>query len=185
MSDARRVLPRGRNLVLSGYIGPQQAAVARRVAARLDMPFVDSDILVEARNDLSTEEIRAHFGEARLKTLEDEALAEVLLQREAVIRVSGYRLSQGDWLRRFLATGVVVCLVASLDAVLQGLHQALGARYHDADERAVALGQLRREWALRGRPGILELDTSGLELPEMVTAVTRIWQQALSQEGAA
>ena len=67
MSDARRAPVRGRNLVLSGYIGPTQPAVARQVAARLGMPFVDIDTRVEARNDLTTEEIRSRFGEARLK----------------------------------------------------------------------------------------------------------------------
>ena len=182
MSDARRAPVRGRNLVLSGYIGPTQPAVARQVAARLGMPFVDIDTRVEARNDLTTEEIRSRFGEARLKTLEAEVLEEALLQRAAVIRVSGYRLAQGDWLRRFRETGLVLCLVSSIDAVLQGLHQSLGTRYHDADERAMALGELQREWALRGSPDILEVDTTDLELTQIVTAVVRLWERALLRE---
>ena len=182
MSDARRAPVRGRNLVLSGYIGPTQQAVARQVAARLGMPFVDIDTRVEASNDLTTEEIRTRFGEARLKTLEAEVLEEALLQRAAVIRVSGYRLAQGAWLRRFRETGLVLCLVSSIDAVLQALHQSLGTRYHDAEQRAVALGELQREWALRGSPDILELDTTDLELTQIVTAVTRLWERALLRE---
>ncbi len=177
------VAARGRNLVLSGYIGPQQATIGRRVAEALGRPYIDIDTLVEERNDLTSDEIRARFGEARLKTLEDEVMEEALLQREAVIRVSGYRLAQGDWLQRFLETGLVICLVASIDAVLHSLHQALGARYHEPDERALVLGQLQREWGLRGRPGTLELDTSDLELDGVVTRVLRLRQQTLAREG--
>ena len=182
MSAARRRPPPGHNLVLSGDIGPLHSVVARRVAARLSMPYVDIGTLLELRHELGVEEIRSRFGEARLKTLEAEMLAEALLQREAVIRVSGYRLAQGDWLRQFQETSLVICLSASLDSVLQSLHQALGARYHDPDERALALGQLGRDWTLRGRPGILELDTTGLDLPEIVTAIIRLRQEALPQE---
>ncbi len=177
------MISRGSNLILSGYTGPQQTAIGRRTAAWLDMPYVDVDTLVEARHDLTTEELMATFGEAHLKTLETAVMEETLLQRDAVIHARGYRLAQGDWLRRFQETGVVICLVASIDAVLQGLHQALGTRYHDAAERAVALGRLQREWALRGRPGVLELDTTGLELPDIVTQVVRVRNQAPEQEG--
>lgn len=183
MSDPRRVSS-GRNLVLSGYIGPLQAVVGRRAATRLGMPYVDIDTRVEARNELTTEEIRSRFGEARLKTLEAEVMTETLLRRDTVIRVSGYRLAQGAWLRQFLETGMVICLVSSIDAVLQSLHQSLGTRYHDADERAVALGQLQREWNLRGLPGVQEVDTTGLELPEVVTTVIRLRERALLREGS-
>ncbi len=177
------VAARGRNLVLSGYIGPQQATIGRRVAEALGRPYIDIDTRVEERNDLTSDEIRTRFGEARLKTLEDEVMEEALLQRDAVIRVSGYRLAQGEWLQRFRETGVVICLVASIDAVLHSLHLALGARYHDPDERSLVLGQLQREWGLRGRPGTVELDTSDLELEGVVTRVLRLRQQALAREG--
>ncbi len=179
----RPVVTRGRNLVLSGYIGPQQAAVGRSVAARLEMPLVDIDTRLEARHALTGDEIRARFGEARLKTLEEEAMEEALLQRAAVIRVNGFRLAQGEWLRRFQETGLVICLVAGIDAVLHSLHQALGARYHDADERAVALGQMQRDWALRGRAGVLELDTSDMQVEDIVTTVIRLRDQARAREG--
>lgn len=174
---------RGRNLVISGFIGPQQAAVVRRTAAQLELPLVDIDTRLETRHALTSDEIRSRFGEARLKTLEAEAMEEALLERAAVIRVGGFHLAQGEWLRRFQDTGLVVCLVASIDAVLHSLHQALGARYHDADERAVALGQMQREWALRGRPGVIDVDTSDMQVEDIVARVIRLRDQALRREG--
>src|SRR5690606_41436702 len=75
-------------------------------------------------------------GETRLKTLEAEVVQEALLYRSAVIRVSGQTLLHSNNYGRFSATGPVVCLVASLDSVLQNLHLTLGARYHDPNERS-------------------------------------------------
>ena len=72
---------------------------------------------------------------------------------------------------------MVVCLVATLDSVLQRLHLALGARYHNPQERVVALGRLKQEWAVRRLPGVREFDTSGMNDTEIVEQVAAFWQQ--------
>jgi shikimate kinase len=165
------------NLILTGYIGPGQSAVARRVAERLRMPLVDFELLLEDRAGVSGEDLRIRFGEARLKTLESELVAEVALYRGTVIHISGKTLLQSTHYARLSETGPVICIVATLDAVLQRLHLALGARYHNPQERELALGTLRREWAVRRQPGISEVDTSYMSEIEMVEAVAARWRE--------
>ncbi|MBI1256047.1 MAG: hypothetical protein GC204_01125 [Chloroflexi bacterium] len=163
------------NLILTGYLGPGQLAIARRVAERLRMPFVDFESILEDRADLSGEELRIRFGEARLKTLESELATEVALYRATVIHVSGKTLLANY--ERMSETGQVICLVATLDAVLHRLHLALGARYHDPNEREIALGTLRREWAIRKQAGVTEVDTSYLSEDQMVEAIAACWRE--------
>ena len=163
------------NLILTGYIGPGQLAIARRVAERLRMPFVDFELVLEDRAGLAGEELRIRFGEARLKTLESELVAEVALYRGTVIHISGKTLL--PHYARMSETGQVICIVATLDAVLQRLHLALGARYHNPNERELALGTLRREWAIRKQPGITEVDTSYLSEDQMVEAIAACWRE--------
>ncbi len=163
------------NLILTGYIGPGQLAVARRVADRLRMPLVDVESLVEDRAGVSSEDLRIRFGEARLKTLESEMVAEVALYRGTVIHISGKTLL--PHYTRLSATGQVICIVATLDAVLRRLHLALGARYHNPHERELALGTLRREWAIRKQAGITEIDTSYLDEDQMVEAIAACWRE--------
>src|SRR4051794_29251482 len=107
--------PVDQNLILTGYTGPGQLALARRVAERLRMPFVDFEQVLEARADLSGEELRIRFGEARLKTLESELVTEVALYRGTLIHISGKTLLAHY--ARLNATGPVICVVATLDAV--------------------------------------------------------------------
>lgn len=167
--------PVDQNLILTGYLGPGQLTIARRVAERLRMPFVDFELLLEERADLSGEELRIRFGEARLKTMESELVNEVLLYRGTVIHISGKTL--GVHYARLNSTGPVICVVATLDTVLQRLHLALGARYHDPNERELVLGTLRREWAIRKQPGIIEIDTSYLTEDQTVEAVAARWRE--------
>ncbi|MCC6804353.1 MAG: hypothetical protein IT319_15835 [Anaerolineae bacterium] len=169
--------PIDQNLILTGYIGPGQFSVARRVSERLRMPFVDFELVLEDRAGLAGEELRIRFGEARLKTLESELVDEIALYRGTVIHVSGKTLMQGTHYARLSETGPVICVVATLDAVLQRLHLALGARYHNPQERDLALGTLRREWAVRKQPGITEIDTSYMSETEMVEAVAARWRE--------
>jgi shikimate kinase len=167
--------PIDQNLILTGYIGPDQLPVARGVAERLRMPFVDFESLVENRAGFTGEELRTRFGEARLKTLEGELVEEVALYRGTVIHISGKTLL--PHFARLGETGPVICIVATLDAVLQRLHLALGARYHNPHERELALGTLRREWAIRKHDGITEVDTTYLSEYQMIEAVAACWRE--------
>jgi shikimate kinase len=165
-----------RNLVLTGYTGPGQPAIGRQIAALLHKPFVNINLQIEERHGMTSEEIRARFGESRLKTLETEVVQEVLLHRNAVIRIDGQTLLHANHFERFLETGPVICLTASLDSVLQNLHLSLGARYHNPNERALALGHMQREWAVRKLSGIHEIDTTYMAETEIVDAVIKLWQ---------
>jgi len=179
MAQIRPIPVADRNLILTGYTGPMQPAIGRRVSELLKMPFVNIDLQIEERNDMSTDEIRARFGESRLKTLEAEVVQEALLHRSAVIRIGGQTLMHSNYHQRFLQTGPIICLATSLDSILQNLHLTLGARYHNPDERALALGYVQREWAVRSLPDIYEIDTTYLTEEETATAVIDLWQQVV------
>jgi hypothetical protein len=109
--------------------------------------------------------------------VESEVMQDVLLNRGVVIRVSGQTLLRHDYLKRLAATGPIVCLVVTLDAVLQRLHLSLGRSYHNPHERALAIGYLKREWAVRNLDGIRELDVTYLSEAETVDALIALWQK--------
>jgi shikimate kinase len=171
------------NLILTGYTGPNQPAIGRALAERLGRRLVVVETLLEDRTGMMIDELRSVYGQAHLRNLENEVLGEVLLYRGAVIRISGETLSHGENLERLAATGPVVCLVASLDAILSRLHLAMGARYHNPDERDLALGKLRRAWAARGKPGVYEVDATTLNEAQTIETVIQLWQRLTLQRG--
>lgn len=166
-----------RNLILTGYMEPNKTRVARQVAEQLHMPFVNVEERIEERLGAERDTVRVQYGDHHLKTIEAEIMEQVLLYRSAVIRVNGSTLMHSEHYERMRETGEVICLVARLDAVLQRLHLMMGARYHDPAERGAHLGQLRREWAVRQLPGLMELDVTYFDEEQTIQAITELWQQ--------
>lgn len=166
-----------RNLIVTGYIGPNQLQVIRQIANRLQLPFVNFERRLEQRADMPVSDLRDLFGAARVKTLEAEVIGEMVLHRGALLYISGQTLLQGNHLQRLSESSTVLCLVATLDSVLQRLHLMMGARYHSPAERAIALGHLKREWQLRGRPGVHEFDVTGMSDEELIEAVATFWRE--------
>lgn len=173
------LLPGDQNLILTGYTGPNQPLIGQQVAERLKLRYVNVDRQIEDRAGLPVEELRSRYGETLLKTVETEVMRDVLLYRGVVIRISGQTLQHGEYARRMAETGTIICLVAALDAVLRRLHLAMGARYHNPHERALAIGHLKREWAVRSLDFVHVLDTTYLDDAEIAEAVMNLWQKAV------
>jgi shikimate kinase len=165
------------NLILTGYIGPNQPMLGRQIAERLRLPFVNIEQQIADRVGLPIDEIRIYYGETRLKSIEAEIISEAMLRRSTVIRVSGRTLLNGDAYTRLRQTGPVLCLSIGLDAMLHRLHIALGARFHNPQERALALGELKREWAVRALEGIHEIDATYLEEEQVIETIINRWQE--------
>ncbi len=166
-----------RNLILTGYTGPNQPAIGQQVAERLKMRLVNVDTQIETRAEMTLEELQRRYGATHFKMLEAEIMQDVLLYRGAVIRVGGQTLLHGDYVHRLQESGSIICLTVTLDAVLRRLHLSLGARYHNPQERALAIGRLKQEWAVRHLEGIHELDATYLNESETVNAIIALWQK--------
>jgi shikimate kinase len=165
-----------RNLILTGYIGPEHTAIGKRLATNLRLPYVNVEQQIAERLNMTVDEIRAYYGETRLKALEAEIISETVLRRGSVIRISGRTLVNGDNYQRIRATGTVFCLMIGLDVMLQRLHISMGARYHDPKDRALALGEIQREWAVHQLDGLHLLDTSRMDDEEIIQTLGVLWR---------
>lgn len=166
-----------RNLILTGYVEPNKPRIGRQIAERLRMRFIDVEEQIEQRMGDNIDVIRANYGERRLKSIEDEIIDELILHRQSLIRVNGSTLMHSDNLERLQETGHVLVLVARLDEILRRLHVTLGARYHDPGERAIAIGELKRQWAVRNKPGVHEINATYQSEAEIVQSVLDVWQE--------
>jgi len=166
-----------RNLILTGYTGANQPRIGQLIAERLGMPFVNLDVFISERAGLSGDDVREAFGERRLKTLEADIVEETRLRRQTVVRVSARTLQHSDNLARLAQTGPVVCLMTSLDAVLRRLHISMGGRYADPNQRARELGELRQEWGIRDKPGIIAVDTTAQTADQIMQTVVALYRE--------
>lgn len=72
-----------------GLPGAGKSAVGRRLALRLQLPFVDSDHLIEARIGCSIREFFEREGEARFRDIEQQVIAELAASAGGVVSTGG------------------------------------------------------------------------------------------------
>lgn len=110
-----------KNIVLTGFMGTGKTTVGKLLAKQLERDFVDTDQLIEARQETTIPEIFATQGETAFRLMEAE-IAQELGKREGLVISTGGRLmldpSNADALSR---NGRVFCLVASPQEILSRL----------------------------------------------------------------
>lgn len=103
--------------VLCGFMGTGKTATGRALAAMLNVPFIDTDSVVESRAGSSIAEIFARDGEARFRELEAEACASLEVGHGAVIATGGGALMREASYRALEALGTMVLLEAPIDVI--------------------------------------------------------------------
>jgi shikimate kinase len=77
------------HVVLVGLMATGKTTIGRRLANRLDRPFVDADAALEERTGLSVRELFEKEGEEGFRRLESELLAELLDETEPHVIATG------------------------------------------------------------------------------------------------
>jgi shikimate kinase len=80
---------RRRHVVLVGMMGSGKTTVGRRVAARLDRPFLDADDELESRSGRTVREWFAEAGEVAFRDAESATLAALLDHPEPAVIAAG------------------------------------------------------------------------------------------------
>ncbi len=105
----------GKTVALVGMMGSGKTAVGRALAARLDVPFRDSDAEIVEAAQASIAEIFERDGEAFFRDREAEVIAR-LLRNEPVILSTGGGAFLAERNRRMISeAGLSVWLKADLD----------------------------------------------------------------------
>ncbi len=76
-------------IALVGLPGAGKSAVGRRLAQRLQVPFTDSDLVIEERIGCSIREFFEREGEARFRDIEEEAIATLAVSATGVVSTGG------------------------------------------------------------------------------------------------
>ena len=77
-----------RSVVLIGMMGAGKSSVGRRLAARLDIPFVDADVEIEKAAGMTISEIFAAHGEPYFRAGETRVIARLLESGPQVLALS-------------------------------------------------------------------------------------------------
>lgn len=78
-----------KTVVLVGMMGAGKTAVGRALAAKLNVPFLDSDAEIEKAANMSIAEIFARDGEAFFRQKESQVIARLLDEERCILSTGG------------------------------------------------------------------------------------------------
>lgn len=117
------------NIVLSGFMGSGKTTVGRRLAAALDMQFVDMDLYIEKKTGMTVKEIFAEYGELHFRALETETVKELAQSNHFVIATGRRHADAAAERRGFHQGGGTIYY---LDVPLAALQERLKNRINAA-----------------------------------------------------
>ena len=108
-----------RSVVMVGLMGAGKSAIGRRLAARLDMSFVDADTEIETAAGYSIAEIFERHGEEAFRDGERRVIAR-LLEGPPIILATGGGAFMDETTRKWVSeTGISVWLRADLATLVR------------------------------------------------------------------
>lgn len=167
----------GINLYLVGFTGTGKSTVGRQAARELGYQLFDSDHEIERTSGRTVAQIFAGGGEPAFRALERKFIEEGHPARGCVVACGGGLIVPEGMLELLKARGVVICLHASLDTVVQRTTRTGHRPLLQGEDRDKKVRELyaRRE-AIYQRTGTMIL-TDGRPLREIVAHVLRVYQR--------
>jgi len=107
------------NIVLIGYRACGKSSVGKLLAQRLDLPFLDTDTLIEQRSGMTIRDIFADHAEQRFRELEKQVVAEVAHLNRHIISTGGGTVMCDANAAALKRSGLIVWLTSSPKMIWQ------------------------------------------------------------------
>jgi shikimate kinase len=165
------------NLYLVGFMGTGKTTVGRAVAQRLGFLLIDSDAEIERLQGWAIPDIFAQDGEAAFRVMEKEFVAKGHPPQRAVVSCGGGLVIQPGMLETLKAKGVVVCLHASIETILErtARHRNRPLLAVDDPEQRVRALYSQREPIYKQCGTVILTDARPLH--DITTHVIRSWRR--------
>lgn len=108
-----------RNIVLTGFMGTGKSSVGRELARRLGMRLVELDAEIEKAEGTAISEIFSRHGETYFRDRETEMARRFAAGKNLVISTGGGIVMREENMNALREGGVIVCLSASPETILE------------------------------------------------------------------
>jgi shikimate kinase len=116
-ATVRRLLGE-RAVVLVGMMGAGKSSIGKRLAAWLDLPFVDADAEIETAANATIEDMFERYGEAYFRDGERRVIQRLLDGKPKVLATGGGAYMNPETRAAINAAGVAVWLKADFDVLM-------------------------------------------------------------------
>jgi len=109
-----------KRIVFCGFRGTGKTEIGKRVAGELQLPFIDTDTLIEENTGRSIPDIFHENGEERFRAVEREVMA-TLPEKDVVVSTGGGAVIDPTTMEHLRRESVLVLLVSDIDTIEQRL----------------------------------------------------------------
>jgi shikimate kinase len=131
-----------RSVVLVGMMGAGKSSIGRRLATRLNIPFVDADAEIEKAAGMSIPDIFATHGEPDFRAGEARVIARLLDGGPQVLATGGGAFMNPDTRAAIAARGVSIWLNADFETLMRRIKRRHDRPLLHTDDPAATLQQL-------------------------------------------
>jgi len=111
--------PKAKPIALVGMMGVGKTSIGRRLAQRLQIPFVDADQEIVDAAGLSIPEIFEKFGEAHFRDGERRVIARLFDGKRKIIATGGGAFVNEETRTLMLERAIVIWLDADIDTLVE------------------------------------------------------------------
>jgi len=126
------------HIFLYGPVGVGKSTIGKVLARNFNLPFVDSDHVIETNAGMSISQLMAQKGEMACRDMETAALKQIINNKESVIALGGGALLREENRALVENNGTVIFLMAELNILL-------GRLSSDSNQRPLLAGDLREK----------------------------------------
>jgi shikimate kinase len=134
-----------RLIVLVGMMGAGKSTIGRRLAARLNLAFVDADTEIETAAGMTIPEIFELHGEPHFRDGEARVIARLLDSGPAVLATGGGSFMREETRRRIAEKAVSVWLKADPDIIMRRVKRRADRPLLQTPDPAATVDRLLRE----------------------------------------
>lgn len=142
---SEQLKPFPKTIVLVGMMGAGKSSVGRRLATRLDLPFVDADAEIEAAAGCSIADIFGFYGEDAFRDGERRVIARLLAQPPHVLATGGGAFLDFETRARIADCAVSIWLRAEPEILMRRLKRRGGRPLLEKGDREEVIRALVAE----------------------------------------
>ncbi len=165
-------------IVLVGLMGAGKTSVGRRLAEKLDIPFVDADHEIESAAGKSIAEIFADHGEDYFREGERRVIARLLENGKQVLATGGGAYMNEETRKRIKANGISIWLKADLELLLKRVSKRNDRPLLRENPEAVMRNLMEKRYPTYGEANIT-VESRDVQHSQMVNDVIKAivdWQ---------
>jgi shikimate kinase len=161
------------NIILTGFMGVGKTSVGTQLARDLGYAFVDTDVLIEADQQIAINEIFEQYGEHYFRGIETKIIQQVLHSDRQVVSTGGGAVLRDENRAAFKKAGLVVCLTARPEVMFERIKNETHRPLLKTPDPMVRIKELLDSRARFYNQADLIIDTSEKSVDDAVNEIKK------------